>query len=63
METAEGTHPEVFLLEGVLVELGDSHVLVLHLPKQLDHHGGQLIQGLWTRTKEIGHLNLTFKTT
>lgn len=34
---------ELFLLERMLGKLWDGHVLVLHFPKQLDHHGRELI--------------------
>lgn len=37
------TDLELFLLERMLRELWDGHILVLYFSKQLDHHGRELI--------------------
>lgn len=48
------TDSELFLLERMLWEFWDGHVLVLHLPKQLYHHGRELVQGLCGGTSTQG---------
>lgn len=46
------TDLELLLLERMLRELRDGHILVLHLSKQLDHHGRELIYRFCTPTSK-----------